>query len=133
MISFEEISKEIREDLKLDRISLLEKQLVLPAIKHKWVSRLIAYKRTKNTLLKKKKNLKEEVLKTLKDSENVPLNIPKASLDKKLESSDTVKKIDEEIEELSIIIEYLEKVESICRSMTFDIKNAVELEKLETT
>ena len=27
----------------------------------------------------------------------------------------------------------LEKVESICRSMTFDIKNAVELEKLETT
>lgn len=133
MISFEEISKEIQEDLKLDRISLLEKQLILPAIKHKWVSRLIQYKRTKNALLKKKKNLKEEVLKSLKDSENIPLNIPKASLDKKLESSDIVKKIDDEIEELLIIIEYLEKVESICRSMTFDIKNAVELEKLETT
>jgi hypothetical protein len=27
----------------------------------------------------------------------------------------------------------LEKVENICRSLTYDIKNAVELEKLETT
>ena len=61
------------------------------------------------------------------------MNIPKASLDKKVESSDIIKKIDQEIEEVDLIIDYLEKVESICRSMTFDIKNAVELEKLETT
>lgn len=129
---FDKIKKEIQEDLKLDRISLLEKQLTLPAIKHKWVSRLIEQKRTKNFLQKKKKMLKEEVLKTLADKD-IPVNIPKASLDKKVESSDTIKKIDQEIEEVSLIIDYLEKVESICRSMTFDIKNAVELEKLETT
>lgn len=129
---FDKIKKEIQEDLKLDRISLLEKQLILPAIKHKWVSRLIEQKRTKNFLQKKKKMLKEEVLKTLADKD-IPVNIPKASLDKKVESSDTIKKIDQEIEEVDLIIDYLEKVESICRSMTFDIKNAVELEKLETT
>jgi Cu/Ag efflux protein CusF len=129
---FDKIKKEIQDDLKLDRISLLEKQLVLPAIKHKWVSRLIEQKRNKNFLQKKKKSLKEEVLKTLADKD-IPMNIPKASLDKKVESSDIIKKIDQEIEEVDLIIDYLEKVESICRSMTFDIKNAVELEKLETT
>ena len=129
---FDKIKKEIQDDLKLDRISLLDKQLTLPAIKHKWVSRLIEQKRSKNILQKKRKSLKEEVLKTLADN-NIPMNIPKASLDKKVESSDIIKKIDQEIQDTELIIDYLEKVESICRSMTFDIKNAVELEKLETT
>ena len=133
---FDKIKKEIQDDLKLDRISLLDKQLTLPAIKHKWVSRLIEQKRSKNILQKKRKSLKEEVLKTLADNNipmNIPMNIPKASLDKKVESSDIIKKIDQEIQDTDLIIDYLEKVESICRSMTFDIKNAVELEKLETT
>ena len=129
---FDKIKKEIQDDLKLDRISLLDKQLTLPAIKHKWVSRLIEQKRSKNILQKKRKSLKEEVLKTLADN-NIPMNIPKASLDKKVESFDIIKKIDQEIQDTDLIIDYLEKVESICRSMTFDIKNAVELEKLETT
>jgi Cu/Ag efflux protein CusF len=129
---FDNIKKEIQNDLKLDRISLLEKQLSLPAIKHKWVARLMDYKRLKNNLNKKRKSLKEEALKTLND-QNIPNNIPKAALDKKIESSDVFKKIDDELKDVEIIIDYLEKVENICRSMTYDIKNAVELEKLETT
>jgi hypothetical protein len=129
---FEKIKKEIDTDLKLDRIELLEKQLMLPAIKHKWVARLIENKRTKNQLEIKKKNLKADVLKTLQEN-GIPSNIPKAALDRKIDSSESVSKIDEQIKETEIIIEYLEKVENICRSLTYDIKNAVELEKLETT
>lgn len=129
---FEKIKEEINSDLKLDRIALLEKQLMLPAIKHKWVSRLIENKRKKNHLEAKKKSIKNEVLKTLQDN-GIPNSIPKVALDKKIENSDSVLKIDQEIKETEIIIEYLEKVENICRSLTYDIKNAVELEKLETT
>jgi hypothetical protein len=129
---FEKIKKEIDTDLKLDRIELLEKQLMLPAIKHKWVARLIENKRTKNQLEIKKKNLKADVLKTLQEN-GIPSNIPKAALDRKIDNSESVSKIDEQIKETEIIIEYLEKVENICRSLTYDIKNAVELEKLETT
>lgn len=129
---FEKIKHEINSDLVLDRINLLEKQLMLPAIKHKWVSRLIDQKRLKNSLESKKKHLKADVLKTLQDS-GIPSNLPKAALDRKIESSDSLLKIDEQIKETEIIIEYLEKVENICRSLTYDIKNAVELEKLETT
>jgi len=129
---FDKIKQEIQEDLKLDRISLLEKQLILPAIKHKWVSRLIEYKRAKNNLNKKRKTLKEEAMKTFLN-QNLPSTLPKAAIDKKIETSDVFQKLNEELEEIEIVIDYLEKVESICRSMTFDIKNAVELEKLETT
>lgn len=129
---FDKIKKEIHEDLKLDRISLLEKQLILPTIKHKWVARLIEYKKAKNNLTKKRKSLKEEALKSIAE-QSIPSSLPKAALDKKIESSDVFKKIDEELFEVELAIDYLEKVESICRSMTYDIKNAVELEKLETT
>lgn len=129
---FEKIKHEINSDLVLDRINLLEKQLMLPAIKHKWVARLIDQKRLKNSLEAKKKHLKADVLKTLQDS-GIPSNLPKAALDRKIESSDSLLKIDDQIKETEIIIEYLEKVENICRSLTYDIKNAVELEKLETT
>jgi uncharacterized sporulation protein YeaH/YhbH (DUF444 family) len=114
---FEKIQKEIEEDLKLDRLNLLEKQMMLPAIKHKWVSRLIQNKRHKNQI----------------EENGIPKNLPKIALDKKIESTDSILKIEEQIKETEIIIEYLEKVENICRSLTYDIKNAVELEKLETT
>ena len=129
---FEKIKHEINSVLVLDRINLLEKQLMLPAIKHKWVARLIDQKRLKSSLETKKKLLKADVLKTLQDS-GIPSNLPKAALDRKIESSDSILKIDEQIKETEIIIEYLEKVENICRSLTYDIKNAVDLEKLETT
>lgn len=129
---FEKIKSQIDEDLKLDRINLLEKQLMLPAIKHKWVSRLIENKRLKNHLETKKKEIKIELLKKV-DDQSLPTNLPKAAIEKKLENSDTILKINEQIKETEIIIEYLEKVENICRSLTYDIKNAVELEKLETT
>ena len=129
---FEKIKKEIDTDLKLDRIDLLEKQLMLPAIKHKWVARLIENKRLKNQLESKKKNLKSDVLKSLQEN-GIPTNLPKAALDRKIDSSESITAIDDQIKETEIIIDYLEKVETICKSLTFDIKNAVELEKLETT
>ena len=72
---FEKVKSQIDEDLKLDRINLLEKQLMLPAIKHKWVSRLIENKRLKNNLENKKKEIKIELLKKLED-QCLPTNLP---------------------------------------------------------
>ena len=52
---FEEFNKELQEDTKIDQINLLDKQMMLPAIRHKWVARLIEYKRKLNSLNRKKK------------------------------------------------------------------------------
>lgn len=125
-------SQEIQEDTKIDQINILEKQLMLPALKHKWVARLIEQKRNKSNLEKKRKDLKEEVLKKLKE-EGIPEGIPKLSLNSKVESSETIKKIDEEIQQVEFIIEYLEKIEKIMSSITFDLGNATKIMMMETT
>lgn len=129
---FIKYQNEIKEDTQIDQINILEKQLMLPAIKHKWVARLIEQKKNKAILEKKRKEIKEEVLKAL-TKEGIPSGIPKAALNTKVESSEAIKKIDEEVDQTQLIIEYLEKVEKIMSSITFDIGNAAKIMVLETT
>jgi len=126
---FDQFYKELCEDVKFDQMNILEKQLMLPALKHKWVARLIKSKIEKEQLEKKKKQLKEQVLSKL----NIPTGVPQASIKQKVESSETIKKIDDELKDILLIVEYLEKVEKILSSITFDIGNAAKLMVLETT
>ncbi len=125
-------NEEIIEDTKIDQINILEKQLMIPAIKHKWVARLIEQKRNKLNLERRKKELKEQVLSKLTEN-GIPTGIPKVSIKQKVESSEIIKKIDEDIKDTDLIIEYLEKVEKIFSSVTYDIGNAAKLMVLETT
>lgn len=127
---FEQYENEITLDTQIDELNIMEKQLRLPAIKHKWVSRLINQKRQLNQLNKKRKEIKENVLSKLKD---IPQGIPKKILDSKLESTEQIIKIDEEIKETEILVEYLEKVEQIFKTMSYDLKNIIDINKLETT
>ena len=62
-----------------------------------------------------------------------PVKIAEPVAEKKVSKVDSVLKIDAEIKEAYLLIEYLEKVEKIFSSMTFDIKNVTEIMKLETT
>jgi hypothetical protein len=130
---FEKYLEEIKEDTRFDQINILEKQLALPAIKHKWVSYLIKNKIQKNNLENKKKELKESILKKYTDEKLIPTGIPKTALNAKIEASKVIKEINEEIAQLDIIIEYLEKVEKIFSSLTYDLGNATKLMVLETT
>ena len=127
----EEYKKEITEDTKIDQINILDKQLMLPSIKHKWVSRLIDSKKNLNKLNKKKKDIKKLVVEQIQD--NIPKNLPKAALDLKIEGSEKVKEINDEIEKYELLIDYLERVEKIFSSMSFDFKTATDLIKMETT
>jgi len=127
---FEEYENEITLDTKIDELNLLEKQLQLPAVKHKWIARLISHKRKLNILNKKRKEIKESVLSKLQD---IPKGIPRKSLDSKIDSTEQIISIDEEIEETNIMIEYLEKVEQIFKTMSYDLKNIIDINKLETT
>jgi len=51
----------------------------------------------------------------------------------KVENSDGIKKITQEIEDVDLMIEYLERVEQIFKSMTYDLKNIVDISKMEMT
>ena len=60
-----------------------------------------------------------------------PVQLSKASLEKAVESTDEIRKINEQIKEEESIIEYLEKVEKIYSSLTYDIKNMVQMTSME--
>ena len=125
-------TKELQQDTHIDEINLTQKQLSLPAIKHKWVARLIDQKRKLNALKRKKKTVRAAVIASL-EKDGLPPGLPKSALDKKIDNSDAIQKIDEEIEDIEVVIEYLEKTENIFRTMTYDIKNIIDINRLETT
>ena len=123
-------SEELNNDTRMDEINIKEVQLKLPGLKHKWIARLIKHKSELKKLNKLKELAKEKIVNKLTSDPNITLS--KISLEKKAESNETMKKIVDKINDEQLIIAYLEKVETIFRSFTYDIKNVVEIMKLET-
>tara|TARA_R100000278_G_scaffold87906_1_gene67114 strand:+ start:973 stop:1347 length:375 start_codon:yes stop_codon:yes gene_type:complete len=123
--------EEIVQDTNVDNFNILDVQMRLPAIKHKWVGRLMRHKFEVKELRKQKEKLIREL--TNKLVSESPVKIAEPVAEKKVSKVDSVLKIDAEIKEAYLLIEYLEKVEKIFSSMTFDIKNVTEIMKLETT
>lgn len=130
----EQYQEELQKDMHIDELNVTQVAHILPSIKHKWVARLINSKIKINKLEKLKKDSKEQLIfKVKENSTNQSLLSIDRAIDNSEEYKKNISKIDEEIENLKIIVLYLEKVENIFKSMTFDIKNIIDLNKLETT
>lgn len=119
--------KELLEDLKIDEINLKEKTMIIPTIKHKWVARQMTHK----AQLKKLEHAKKAALTTY--ANNTPVALSKSAIENAILNDPKISSIHQKIEELEIVIEYLEKVEKTISSLTFDCKNVIDLQKLETT
>ncbi len=131
MSTLDKYMEEMVQDTSVDNFNLLDIQMKLPAIKHKWVGRLMRHKYEVKELRKEKELLIREL--TVKLISESPVKIAEPIAEKKVSKVDSVLKIDAKIKETYLVIEYLEKVEKIFSSMTFDIKNVTEIMKLETT
>ena len=116
-------------DATINRFNILEQQMKLPATKHKWVARLIQHKQNLNKLKRVKELAKEQEEEKLQSNQQVLLT--KASIDKHVERTKIIEDINKKIQEQELIILYLEKVEVIFKSLSYDITNMVDLIKLE--
>ena len=129
MVDIEQYIKELEQDLQVTAFNIKEVQQKLPSTKHKWAGRYIRHKQELYKLQKNrdvvKKNLITELLAT------APVKVTEPVADRAVETSQTIKDIDSEINTLKLVIEFLEKTEKTLSSMTYDIKNMVELMKLE--
>ena len=118
---------ELTNDIKMDELSIKEKAMLAPTTKHKWVARTTQYK---SKLLKleyaKKQKLKAKTV-------NSPVALSKAARDEIMFNDEEVVSITTCIEQVKVILEYLEKIEKLTSSLTFDYKNVIDLQKLETT
>ena len=126
---FNKYVEEIKEDTKLDDFNIKQVQLILPTKKHYWATKLIIHKKELNDLIKKRETLINSTADKLIETSNVVIS--RATALNKVKQSDAIKKIDNDIQELNYVIELLEKAEQIFKSMSFDIKNIIEINKLE--
>ena len=121
--------EEIGEDLVLNDLNLKQQQQKLPARKHFWVGRLIDAKIKRNDLIAEKRKLKKDLVK--KVIEDSPVRINQTSAETAAERYESVVKLNKGIQELDTIIEYLEKVEKILSNMHWEIKNVIDMNKME--
>lgn len=121
--------KELDEDIKINVVNIRDLQMSLPGIKHKWATRLINHKieiNKINSLVIKAKNV---IIENQTKNPNVTLSKP--SLEQYAEKHETIIRLKTKIEDEEFIVMYLEKVERILNSVTYDIKNLVDILKLE--
>ncbi|MCP4160863.1 MAG: hypothetical protein GY760_12395 [Deltaproteobacteria bacterium] len=122
--------KELNEHLVIDEFTLKDVQLQLPGRRHIWVGRLMRHKHEVNQLKKKKTENLADLTRKIQEQSNVRLSTPAA--EKVAENTEQIKKINSDLLEHYLVIEYLEKVEKIMSSIGFDIRNIIEIQKLET-
>jgi len=127
----EEYIKELESDLKIDELVLKEYQLKLPGIKHKWAGRLIRHKMEINDLRRKKESLKKDLINKIQEQSPVKLALP--VIERTAEKHSELVDYDNKIKELELIVELLEKSEKTLSSASYDLKNLIDIIKLETT
>lgn len=121
--------EEVGKDLVLDDFNIKEQSLRLPSRKHYWVAQLIKAKIERNQTFEKKAKLKKDITKEVIATS--PVKLSQAAAEQAAERHESLATLTSKIKELDIIIEYLEKVEKTMSQMGFDIKNAVEIMKME--
>ena len=122
-------TNELKPEINLNKLNLGDHQSKLPSLKHKWAGRYINHKRK----LIKLKVLKKETHRELvsKYIEEAPVKVNVSIAEKSVYTRKEIVDIDNKIAEEELILEYLEKIQNIVNNIQWDIKNLIELEKLE--
>lgn len=124
----EDYGKELEEDTTLDELNVKEKSARAIIIRQRWIQRL------NNTRwrLKQAEEEKEEILEEKLGNTNLPVNLSsKIKSSKMMETSPEIREINKKIMEYSHLVSYLEDT---CKNMNqfgWDIKNFIELIKME--
>ena len=127
----EEYIKELENDLKISELELKDYQLRLPGVKHKWAGRCIRHKLELNELRRKRDTLKKTLVEKIQEQSPVKLNLPVA--ERTVERHSELVEMDNNIKQLELIVELLEKSEKTLSATSYDLKNIIDIIKLETT
>jgi hypothetical protein len=124
----EKYNEEIKKYVTVDEFNMKQVQMDLPATRHYWVGRLMYHKQEILKLKKLRKEAQKKIADKLEHESPVGLN-PK-TLEQAQQNHPVIIKIDDQIAEHSLVIEYLEKIETNFRSIGFDIRNLIEIVRM---
>ena len=125
----EQYISEIEKDLEINEFNIKESSMKTPARKHFWVSKLIQHKKILYKLQQEKEAIKKEVMDEIIKTSAVKITAPIA--EKASYKHPKMKDINQKINDESLIVEFLEKTEKTFSSISFDIKNIIEIMKME--
>jgi hypothetical protein len=128
---FEKYEQEIKKYVTVDEFNMKQIQMDLPSSRHYWVGRLMFHKQEIMKLKKLRKQAQVKI--TDKMQEESPVGITHKTASIASDNHPVILKIDEQIAENELLVEYLTKIESNFRSISYDIKNLIEIIRLETT
>jgi len=120
---------EINKDLIINDFNIKDVQLKLPSRKHYWAARLIDTKIELHRLGKRKKALKESIVKRI--ISEAPVRLTQQTAEIAAESTEELQTIALTIKDYEFVVEYLEKVEKIMAGMGFDIANVIKIIAME--
>lgn len=128
---FEEYHEKIAEFLKFDELNMKDTQFTLPSVRHYWVGRLMHHKQQ----IAKLKKAKEKASKTIrtKIEHESPVALHQKTLADAVSSHEIMVKIDEEIMQNELLVDYLTRVENNLRDAQFGMNNLTKIITLETT
>jgi len=125
----EKYIEELKAELVIDEMNVGEVQRRLPARRHHWAARLIRHKRELNKLLREIDVRANVIAAKLKDES--PTRLSWSQTKGAAMQSVEIIKYKQQIEDLELIIEFLEKSEKNLSSIQWDIKNIIAIRQLE--
>lgn len=127
-----ELTEELYKDVTINEFNLREVQMRLPAIRHKWVARLMSNKFEHEKMKELRGSTKHKLIEKIKNEAQFMLS--DLALNKQAEDSEIIAKIDSSLKNKKLIIEFLERVvDEVLKGITFDIKNLIRIIELENT
>jgi len=116
-------------DTNIDRLNVTDVQERLVNNKHKWSARLINHKIKLNKYRNQRFTILEEKIEEFQNTQPVMVN--KSIAEKAVSKKKDIRIIDNKIENEILIIQHVENIYKNISFATNDIKNLVELMKLE--
>jgi len=120
---------EIEKDLQINEFNLKDSSMRAPARKHYWVAKLIRHKQNLLKLRILRDSVKKEIVGKIIEESPVKVTMPVA--EKASYKHEKMREISEKISNEELIIEFLEKTEKTFGAIGFDIKNIIEIMKME--
>lgn len=121
-------SKELAEDIKLNEYNLKEKSLMCSSLWAKWLSYLYMEKENIDKLTQ----LKQKIIKSkMSDNKNSDSVLRLKSEEKIAENDEKIKKINLLIKQTNDSIDFIERALNILSNFGFNIKNCIEIFKLQ--
>ena len=121
-----DLAAEVKEDLELSELNLSQKGLACAGIKCKWQQIYCEEKSYLNSLLDEEGKLTEEYIKA-----HGRENVPRRASDKEAESNVKISELRKKIKEQRTVVEYMDGIVNITRGLNYDIRNCLDLVKLE--